>query len=193
RAARFHFAEHRDAYIVAHGMLRRILGSYAPGELHFVTGEYGKPALRDDVDVRFNLSHSGDLALVAVARGRDVGVDVERWNANIEHVALADYVFSIAERAALRELSESERVAGFFAAWSRKEAYIKATGHGITRGLDHFDVTLRPGESACILDDRMDPMFREGWVMRDVPVPDGYSAALVAGAPLRDVQHYDAE
>lgn len=192
RAERFHFAEHRNAFVVAHAMLRRILGSYVDGELHFVTAQYGKPALRDHEDVRFNLSHSGDLALVAVARGREVGVDVERWNVSIEHLDLADYVFSVAERAALRGLDHDERVAGFFTAWSRKEAYIKATGHGITRGLDHFDVTLEPGKLARILDDRMDSAFTERWVMRDVQVPEGYSATVVAAAPVRDVQLYDA-
>ena len=192
RAARFHFAGDRDAYIVAHGMLRRILRGYTEGNLRFVTAELGKPSLGDTDDVRFNLSHSGDLALVAVARSREVGVDVERWKDDIEHLELADFVFSAAERAALRALDASDRVAGFFAAWSRKEAYIKASGLGITRGLDHFDVTLRPGDDARILDDRHDASFAERWVMHDIAVPPGYSAALVAGAPVRDVQLYDA-
>ncbi len=190
RAARFHFPEHRDAFVVAHGMLRHILSGYgcgAAGALRYATAEFGKPSLDGGGDVRFNLSHSGELALVAVAREREVGVDVEQWKEDIEHLDLAGYVFSPAERETLRGLGEEERVAGFFAAWSRKEAYIKASGHGITRGLDHFDVTLAPGSPARLLDDRNDAGFAERWVMRDVAVPKGYSAALVVAAPVNDV------
>src|SRR5215204_4262422 len=104
RAARFHRDEHRRRYVTAHGALRLILGAYldaAPETLAFELGEHGKPSLREPLDaedarVEFNLSHSAELALVAVARDHPVGVDVERWS-EVEHLELAERFFSRAE------------------------------------------------------------------------------------------------
>ncbi|MEO5814768.1 MAG: 4'-phosphopantetheinyl transferase superfamily protein [Gemmatimonadaceae bacterium] len=197
RARRFHFEVHRRGFVVAHAALRRILSGYLgePAErLTFVTGEFGKPALESARGLEFNLSHSGDLALLAVSRSGDVGVDVERWNAEIDHLDLADHFFSQDERSALRELSHADDqvVRGFFAAWSRKEAYLKASGHGISRGLHHFDVSLRPGEPARLIADQLDDVAAARWVMRELVAAEGYSAALVAAAPVDEVLLFDA-
>lgn len=193
RADRFYREEHRLRFTVAHGWKRRILARYVRAgaeALRFDCGPHGKPALAGLPDaVHFNLSHSGDLALVAVAAEGPVGVDVERWDDEVEHLALAERFFSPTEREALRALAGDARavVDGFFAAWSRKEAYLKATGDGITRGLHHFDVALAPGAPARLLADRRDPRATERWVMRALDVAPGYSAAVVAAAPLHDV------
>lgn len=200
RAQRFFRDIEGKRYVVAHGMLRHLLAGYvggSAGELTFGSGVHGKPLLDGSSAVRnmeFNLAHSGDLALLAVARGRAVGVDVEQWNADIGHVDLADYCFSSAERGALRSLvGQSEAVMkGFFAAWSRKEAYVKATGHGVSRGLEHFDVTLSPGEPARLLGDRKEPDATDRWRMYDVALGSGYSGALVVEAPVREVLLFEA-
>ena len=138
RADRFFRDVHRRRFVIAHGALRRILADYLdvmPGVLEFVTGEHGKPALTpiagpQPAAVEFNLSHSGDLALVAVTRANPVGVDVEQWDEGVECMELAERFFSPNERRALRALAKAPNhvVAGFFAAWTRKEAYLKATG-----------------------------------------------------------------
>ena len=195
RARRFFAERHRRRFVVAHSELRRILARYAgipPVALRFVTGEFGKPALdagTSRTSLEFNLSHSHELALVAVSVGQPVGVDVERWDAEVEHLNLAERFFSPAERAALRYLEESpdKVVAGFFAAWSRKEAYLKASGHGITRGLHHFDVTLMPGEPARLVTDRLDTGAASRWMMAALDAAAGYSAALVAAAPVDEI------
>ncbi len=197
RARRFHFEIHRRVFVAAHAATRRILAGYAgvaPASLAFSVGEFGKPSVVNQRGLEFNLSHSGDLALLAVSRSGAVGVDVEQWNPEIEHLHLAEHFFSVAERSALRGLAHAREqvVAGFFAAWSRKEAYIKASGHGITRGLDHFDVSLVPGEPARLIADQLDDRATDRWIMRDLPVGDGYSAALVAAAPVDDVLLFDA-
>lgn len=192
RARKFHFDAHRDAFVVAHGMVRTILGAYAgvaPRELSFVTTGQGKPSLVGANGVRFNLSHSGALALLAIAHDREVGVDVERWDTSVEHLALAEYCFSPLEQTSLRALGDTDRVAGFFAAWSRKEAYLKATGHGVSRGLDHFDVTL--DIPARILDDRLEGAVSR-WSMHDLAVGEGYSAAVVAELPVDRVHLFSA-
>jgi 4'-phosphopantetheinyl transferase len=201
RAERFYRRAHRDRYVVAHGALRRIIASYVgerPDRLTFTAGEHGKPMLvagssASRSGIEFNLSHSADLALLAVARGRAVGVDLEQWSEETEHLEVAERFFSPVERAALKAMSAERRhvVAGFFAAWSRKEAYLKATGHGITRGLHHFDVSLEPDGPARLLGDRLDAQATERWAMCALEPGDRYSAALVVEAPLGDLMGFD--
>jgi 4'-phosphopantetheinyl transferase len=197
RAARFVRDVHRRRFVAAHGALRSILAAYVdaePAAIDFVSGEHGKPALRDVTgrpSVEFNLSHSDDLALVAVARARAVGVDLERWS-EVEHLELAERFFSPGERDALRALAHAPHLveAGFFAAWTRKEAYLKATGQGITRGLHHFDVALTPGEPARLLADRLDDAATARWSMIALEPAPGYSAALVVASPIGDVLQF---
>jgi len=197
RATRFVRDIHRRRFIAAHGALRTILAGYVDAEptaLDFVTGEHGKPALRQVTGrpaVEFNLSHSGDLALVAVARARAVGVDLERWS-EVEHLELAERFFSPGERRALRALAHAPHLveAGFFAAWTRKEAYLKAIGQGITRGLHHFDVALAPGEPARLLADRLDADATARWAMIALEPAPGYSAALVVASPVGEVLQF---
>ncbi len=199
RADRFHRAEHADRFVVAHGVLRCILAGYlheSPAELQFQNGEHGKPSLANAVaSVEFNLSHSGDIALLAVARGRAVGVDVEQWDDTVEHLAIAERFFSPIERTVLRSLAleRGAHVAGgFFAAWSRKEAYLKATGVGIARGLHHFDVSLHPDAPAELLADRLDVDAVTHWSMHALDVGARYSGALVVRAPVGSLQLLDA-
>jgi 4'-phosphopantetheinyl transferase len=138
--------------------------------------------------LEFNLSHSADLALVAVAWERPVGVDLEQWKREMDHLALAERFFSPAERASLRALSErrDDLVHGFFSAWSRKEAYLKARGEGVTRGLHHFDVSLSPEEPARLLADRLDSAI-DHWHMRSIVPEPGFSAAIVAADPFEEL------
>ena len=192
RASRFVRDVHRRRFVLAHGALRIILAGYVgtePTSLDFVTGEHGKPALRQGSGwpaVEFNLSHSDDLALVAVAHARPVGVDLERWSEGVEYLELAERFFSPGERDALRALAHAPRLVeqGFFAAWTRKEAYLKATGQGITRGLHHFDVALAPGDPPRLLADRLDNGATARWSMIALEPAPRYSAALVVAAPL---------
>jgi len=199
RAQRLVDAAHRRRFVLAHGALRALLAGYlgaAPSAITYVVGEHGKPSLaaRDGVraNVEFNLSHSEDIALIAVARGQPVGVDVQHWSESVEHLRLAERFFSPHERDALRALThEAEQVAGaFFAAWTRKEAYVKATGYGIARGLHHFDVTLAPGEHARLLADRLDPDAPARWSMTALEPAPRYSAAVVVASPLREVERF---
>ena len=196
RARRLVQEHHRRRFVAAHAALRRILAGYtalAPGQLRIATGPHGKPTLAGPAaDARprfeFNLSHSADLALVAVARERPVGVDLERWKRDMNHLELAERFFSPIERASLRALAErhDDLVCGFFAAWSRKEAYLKALGTGVTRGLHHFDVTLAPSEPAQLLADRLDGAI-DRWRMLSFVPATGFSAALVVADPLGEV------
>jgi 4'-phosphopantetheinyl transferase len=191
RADRFYTEPLRMRYAVAHGWTRRILARYLeddPAALGFSEGEFGKPALAGSRAgaLHFNLSHSGDIGLVAVSADGPIGVDVERWDGETDHLQLAERFFSPHEREQLRALAADRAtlVAGFFAAWTRKEAYLKATGCGITQGLHHFDVSLAPTAPPRLLADRLNPAATREWVMDAIGVGTGYSAAVVARAPF---------
>lgn len=156
RAERFVFERDRERFVVARGALRSILARYvggAPGSLRFGYSAYGKPFLQHAGDARlhFNLSHSHELALVALTRQGRIGVDIEYMREAVEYEAVAASVFSAGENAALRALPAPLRRAAFFACWARKEAYVKARGEGLSTPLDQFDVSLHPGEPAALL------------------------------------------
>src|SRR5207237_5593023 len=130
-------------------LLRWILGAYLgrePATLPFRYNDYRKPSLAEGDDVQFNLAHSDGLALLAVARGREVGLDLERVRPEVAGEEIAERYYSPAEVAAFRALPPSERERAFFACWTRKEAYLKALGRGLTVPLEGFEVTLAPGE-----------------------------------------------
>jgi 4'-phosphopantetheinyl transferase len=135
RAGRFLHQLDRERFIVAHGALRMVLGLYLsadPQSLEFSIGPMGKPSLKQTfTDLRFNLSHSGDLALIAVTRGRDVGVDVERVQRDIEFDPIIEHYFDPTEAWDLRTAPPQERVGRFFDLWTRKEACLKAEGSGL--------------------------------------------------------------
>lgn len=188
RAARFHFARDRDRFIVAHALLRLLLARYcqvAPGALRFVSNAYGKPALdfaAGQEPLYFNLSHSHQLALYAFTRVCELGVDIEHIRDDFEYAQSAAHVFSPRERAALASLPVELKPAGFFNAWTRKEAYIKARGMGVSLGLDLFDVSLSPYEPAALLETREADQVASAWSMFALNAPSGYKAALALPA-----------
>lgn len=184
RADRFHRLSDRERYIAAHGALRTILAHYTTGDparLRFEATRFGKPAIRREEgwpDLRFNLSDSGDFAVCAVTFDREVGIDLERIDPDRADMSIAARFFSADEVAALRRLSEHDRSRGFLNCWTRKEAYVKGRGEGLTIPLSDFDVSLAPGEPAALLRSRSDPADVGRWSLRDLAVPEGYVGAL---------------
>ncbi len=147
RAARFRFEQDRRRFVVAHGVLRELLGRYLgvhPAELQFSCNAAGKPALAPEFGrwLNFSLTHSADLALIAVAADAEVGVDVERIRALTDASEIAERFFSPAELAALRGLPTHIRTYAFFNCWTKKEAYVKACGEGLGMPFEDFSVPL---------------------------------------------------
>lgn len=184
RADRFHYPGGREYYIVGRGVLRDILGRYlglAPDRISFSYSSHGKPALADsagDASIRFNLAHSGLLVVYAFVLGRNVGIDIERNRPDFAGQRIADRFFSPREAYTLRTLPKDQREAGFLNCWTRKEAYIKARGEGLSFPLDAFDVSLKPGEPAALLMTHGDEGEAGRWSMLALETEPDYAAAV---------------
>ncbi len=184
RAERFYFPRDRARFIVARGVQRAILGLYsnrAPQRVSFSYGSHGKPHLACEsgaAAIRFNISHSYGVALYAVTRAREVGIDLEFIRGNLEVEQIAERFFSHRETATLRALPTDLRESAFFRCWTRKEAYIKATGAGLSLPLDQFDVSLTPSEPAALLSTQPDPDEAHRWSLQELTPAPGYAAAL---------------
>lgn len=184
RADQFAYATDRNHFIVARGMLRMILSRYTaiePRNLRFSYNSYGKPFLDSapgKIPICFNLSHSQDVALYAITQRRHVGIDIERVRQNIDIETIAKAYFSVHECQSLYKLPAESQHEAFFTCWTRKEAYIKARGEGLSYPLDRFAVSLQPGEPAAILQHDDNPREASRWKLYHL-VPDfGYIGAM---------------
>jgi 4'-phosphopantetheinyl transferase len=184
RAAQFRFSHLRERFIVGRGILRAILGGYlgvAPQLLHFGYTSYGKPFLVQhaiQIPLSFNVTHTEGVALYAVARARAVGIDIEPYRQLPDAAAIAEQYFSPLENRTLRALPATERPLAFLRCWTRKEAYIKARGMGLSLPLDQFSVTLAPGEPARLLRTDHDSAAVERWALHELAPGSSYVAAL---------------
>jgi 4'-phosphopantetheinyl transferase len=196
RAERFRLQRDRDQYVLARGLLREILSRSSgahPSELRFRYGAHGKPALiaePRDADLAFNLSHAHRSVVCAVTRDRQVGVDLEYPREGragiIDHQALAERFFSPHEVAVLTQLPSRSRQKAFLTCWTRKEAYIKARGDGLSLNLRSFEV-FDSIDLAPRLHIESDPREAARWVLADLDVPAGYVAALAIEGDVRKV------
>jgi 4'-phosphopantetheinyl transferase len=185
RADRFRFEQERRRFIVGRGALRIILGRYLnspPEKIKFEYHAHGKPSLSDGLlqpELHFNLSHSGEMALLAVVKRREVGIDIETLRPNLDAGKLANQFFSPAEKAELETLPSDRRLASFFSGWTRKEAYLKARGEGMTYPLDQFSVSIDCDKPAKLLDVKNDPRELSRWSFHTLAPAPGYIGALV--------------
>jgi 4'-phosphopantetheinyl transferase len=193
RAARFHFQRDAQRFSATRARTRAILGAYLqtnPRELRFKYSAREKPSLIDPaVDIRFNVSHSGDQAMVAVAAGREVGIDIEQPRNNVECEALAERFFSTGERKFIRALADQQKLSTFFRLWTCKESFLKAHGTGLSRPLSSFDVTLgeRLGQLLSI---RANAREERRWSLVEIESSSGYPAATTVEGALDEMRLY---
>jgi 4'-phosphopantetheinyl transferase len=184
RASRFHFLRDRQRFAASRALLRIILAGYVgtdPNGLRFSYSEKAKPSLEPahtGSDVMFNISHSGGIALFAFTRRRQIGVDVEQVRRDFDVEGIARRFFSTHEQRQFATFPPEERVDAFFRCWTRKEAYIKATGDGLSLPLSQFDVSLAAGETNALLATRPDGSEAGRWLLQEVAAGPGYRAAL---------------
>ncbi|MGN7614485.1 4'-phosphopantetheinyl transferase family protein [Magnetococcales bacterium HHB-1] len=194
RAKRFRFEKDRHAFILSHGAMRACLAIHlkcAPELIQFKTGSHGKPALvAEKTPYRFNLSHAHGWAILAISLNHAVGVDLEKIRRLDSLLDLAHRFFSVAERESLEKLSGSALKEAFFSCWSRKEAYIKQHGLGLSLPLDGFTVTTRTDDPERIL-------LKTDWKPEDINhsriydifAPEGYCAALCVASLEKQKLH----
>ena len=186
RAGKFLVEEARRRFVVSHGATRSILSLYLdlrPDEIRFITGERGKPRLATPAGapaICFSLSHSGEMALCAVAAGREIGVDVERIHPVADWREIAARYFSAGENQALRSLAEDRAGEAFFHGWTRKEAYSKALGEGVSERWSAFTVSLQPGAAADVVSAAPDAPVEGPFTLCPLAPGPGYVAAVAA-------------
>jgi len=184
RANRFRSEKNRRHFIAARGVLRDILSRYlkqAPDTFEFEANPYGKPLLLTPVNGRklsFNVSHSGEYALYAVMYDRQIGVDIEQIRPDFTANEIAQRFFSPREVETLQALPLDLQTEAFFACWTRKEAFIKAKGKGLSIPLQQFDVTLSPSEPVRLLQTQWDAEEASRWSLKSLFVASNYAAAI---------------
>jgi 4'-phosphopantetheinyl transferase len=192
RAARFHFEQHGQHFTAGRGILRCILGRYlgqAPENLTFVYGLRGKPVLAGS-PLRFNLAHSGGVAVLAVTRLQELGIDVEHIREVPNWDGVTNSFFSSSEREAIQSVPPTDRLLAFFTCWTRKEAYVKATGDGIGVPLDLFDVSVIPGSQPRLLRVEDNPKETARWQFHALPLPADYIGVVCHEGPIEAVRHH---
>ena len=197
RAGRFHFPKDQQHFVAAHGSLRMILARYldhAPAQLEFCYGPFGKPELAPGSNadgIRFNLSHSQGLALYAITRDYEIGVDLEGVRANLSWEDIARRYFAPGEVEALRLVPAPSRAAAFLSCWTRKEAFVKARGEGLSLPLDQFEVSVAPGEPARLLRTTGDPQEASQWSFQQLEPAPSFVAAVAVRAPRCEFRFWE--
>jgi 4'-phosphopantetheinyl transferase len=194
RAARFHFERDRRRFLAARGMLRHILASYLgtdPRRVALAYAAQGKPFLAEHPDMQFNLSHTADVLVVGVARDRRIGIDVERTIPDPVVNEVRETVSSEPERARLDRLDRAERRERFSQRWTRKEAYIKADGRGMSLDLKRIDVLSLPGQVLLLEELPARWSSCRQWTVHDIDLGAGLAAALVAEGTEWRAAHFE--
>jgi 4'-phosphopantetheinyl transferase len=196
RAGKFHFEKDRLHFIRCRSALRFLLADYLKTPADEICFEYltgGKPRLvpkQNPGILQFNVSHSAGMALIAVSSEHRLGVDLERIRDDVDTAALAERFFSLRERAGLRALPAQLHVLGFFACWTRKEAFLKATGDGLAFPLEDFSVTAHPDSDPKLEDIKGNREAGDQWFLADVDVGNVYRAAVAVESTACRLETY---
>lgn len=202
RAMRFRFDEPRCQFITCRAALRRLLSGccgLAPTAVPLQYGSHGKPCLAFEgmgssvPQIEFSVSHSGDFGLIALTIGVPVGIDIEEINPRVETLRLAERFFARAETRELCDLPTDDQTAGFYRGWTCKEAYIKATGRGLSMPLDSFAVTIDPRKPASLRWVDQQPEEPSTWTVRSLDIAPNYAAAVMVAQSECRIRCWDWE
>jgi 4'-phosphopantetheinyl transferase len=194
RAQKFRFAKDNRNFIIARGILRSLIGKYLeinPAEISFQYSEFGKPGIADNNTLQFNISHSQNMALFAFTTKFNVGVDVEFVNPDIEVKDIAAKFFSTNEIMNLLALPEKQQALGFFNCWTRKEAFIKAVGEGLSFPLDKFEVSLEPNKPAKLLATDWQPDDVSKWSIYSMSPGENFVGSLAIEGLVEKVKFWN--
>lgn len=182
KAHRFRFDKDYNCSIIARGVLRTLLGSYLqlpPGEIAFTYGACGKPEIDADNSIKFNISHASGAIVLGFVQNYEIGVDVEFIDEKIDPMQISKYFFSEEEIAALYSEPDDKIIEAFYNCWTRKEAFIKAVGDGLSFPLDQFVVSLKPGLKAQLLETKWDQGEKNKWKLNSFNIGEQYAGAVM--------------
>ncbi len=195
RANKYVFEKDRWIYVTAKFLLRSILGNYLninPKEIAFEYSEFGKPSYLKNIEVDFNVSHSGNRIIIGFAKQQTIGVDIEKIKQDFDPLDLAKIFFSEEEINALSQAKESEMFQAFYRCWTRKESFIKAVGEGLSYPLDSFAVTMDNDHRARFLKIDNNQDSKKDWQLSSFVPADGYIAAITTNGNPNKIEFFDA-
>ncbi len=179
----------RTSYVVLRNILSRYLNQ-PPHQLQFYQGPHGKPYLHHlpaEFELQFNMSHCEDVAVYALTLNREIGIDVEAIHSNITALELAERFFTPTEYHQLKALPNDALQAAFFRVWTRKEAYIKAIGKGLAFSLQHFEVSVLPGDMDCLLEVEGNESVKQQWSLGSLEFDEGYALAIALPGSIHNI------
>ena len=191
RAHRFHFKKDRDQFVVAKGITRILLGKYilsAAKDIKFDFNSFGKPRLAGDYPIQFNISHAGGMGLFAFILHSPVGADIEKINPTIEVQKIAKRFFSSEETHKILNLPTAQQAKAFFTCWTRKEAFIKGHGEGLSLPLADFEVSILAEEPVAMLKIKWSPAEIHQWQLLKITVGNAYKAAVAIKGKVKKVR-----
>ena len=180
RVARFRFSEDRARFTLGRGLLRKCVGEYLHQQPETIVLAYtnrNRPVLAQDDSIQFSISHTHDLVAVALTADARIGIDLEHIHPTPDLPELAERILSAQDLKTFQSLPRDEALTAFFRVWTRKEAYLKARGEGITEGLQEISVSLGPEEISSVADTR-DESAATTWRLLSLPVPEGYMGSI---------------
>lgn len=190
RALKFRFLKDRYCFIIARGVLRKLLGIYlemAPEQIKFQFGHNGKPYVHHSSNIKFNISHSADTILLGFVHNYCIGVDVEYTKREVDVEKIARLFFSEEEVSALRSLDHAYHTQAFYNCWTRKEAFIKAVGSGLSFPLDQFVVSLDSTKDARLIDTKWDKKEKEKWMLQSIEPKEDYIGAISIKGNIKNI------
>ncbi|CAM3349006.1 4'-phosphopantetheinyl transferase superfamily protein [Zobellia roscoffensis] len=193
RAGKFKFEKDRKTYILARGLLRDLSGRYLgvpPENISFKYSDYGKPHYNQETSLRFNVSHSGELIVLAFVTQGQVGVDVERIKPNFDSAKIAREFFSPDEVSEVLSYPEASLGKAFFNCWTRKESFIKAKGAGLSFDLTSFSVSIHD-DFPQLLRTQWNPKEKDSWKFFSFVPQEGYFSALCVSSEIENVSCFD--
>lgn len=193
KADRFRFEKDKNCYVIARGLLRILLSRYLnikSQKINFRYAEKGKPYLEHPSNIKFNLSHSKNYIVLAFTKNIELGIDVEYAKNNLEILQVAESFFSKQEIKALKSVQSIYRLSAFYNCWTRKEAFIKATGDGLSFPLNQFTVSLESSESAELIETLWDNKEKDLWSLETFTPQKDYIGAVASRNKIKGINYY---
>ena len=190
KASRYHFEKDRNNFTIRRAVLRKVLSLYmdvTPAELHFIYNNFDKPALEADTSIRFNASSSRGIGIVAIVLDTRIGIDIEFLDASFSKLEIAEKYFSTDEVRAIGDLQSELRTAAFFDCWTKKEAYVKAVGDGMSHPLPNLAISSeKPGSFSIAATSEEE----KGWTVKSFIPEENYIASVAYEGGLRTIRHF---